>query len=110
MPRRTPLLSRVRSLMQRESARRAAETTVSTTPPPAPREPAARTPDRSDPSLETLEAEARHHRSRLALYRARLYAGKPTSPTRLRELERTSAGADARLRARRRVESDRGAD
>jgi hypothetical protein len=57
--------------------------------------------------LETLEAEARHHRSKLALYRARIYAGKPTSMTRLRELERTSAGADARLR--RRVEADRGA-
>jgi hypothetical protein len=33
----------------------------------------------------------------MALYRARLYAGKPTSATRLRELERTSAAADARL-------------
>jgi hypothetical protein len=108
MPRRT-LLSRVRSLMQRESGRRAAENIASTTPPPAPRAPAARTPDRSEPSLETLEAEARHHRSRLALYRARIYAGKPTSIARLRELERTSAGADARLRARRRVDADPGA-
>jgi hypothetical protein len=95
--------------MQRESARRSAEDTAPTPSPPAPRAAAARTPDRLDPRLETLEAEARHHRSRLALYRARIYAGKPTSMTRLRELERTSAGADARLRAQRRVEADRGA-
>ena len=44
-----------------------------------------------------LEAEARYHRDRLALYRARIYGGKPTRATRLRELERTAAGADARL-------------
>jgi hypothetical protein len=95
--------------MQRESARRAAEDTAPRTPPPAPLAPAARKPDRNEPSLETLEAEARHHRSRLALYHARIYAGKPTSIVRLRELERTSAGADARLRARRRVNADPGA-
>jgi hypothetical protein len=57
-------------------------------------------------TLETLDAEARYHRDRLALYRARVYANKPTSVTRLRELERASAGADARLEhARRRRKS-----
>jgi hypothetical protein len=57
----------------------------------------ATVPDRADHQLEQLEAEARYHRDRLALYRARVYGAKPTSLTRLRELERTSAGADARL-------------
>jgi hypothetical protein len=48
--------------------------------------------------LPQLEAEARHHRDRLALYRARVVSARPTSPARLRELERISAAADARLR------------
>ncbi|MDP1847551.1 MAG: hypothetical protein Q8K79_07155 [Solirubrobacteraceae bacterium] len=47
--------------------------------------------------LEHLEAEARHHRNRLALYNARILTGRPASPTRLEELRRISAGADARL-------------
>jgi hypothetical protein len=52
-----------------------------------------------DPAESRLEAEARYHRDRLALYRARVFSSKPTSPTRLRELERTSRAADARLQA-----------
>jgi hypothetical protein len=51
----------------------------------------------SEAELARLEAEARYHRERLALYRAKAYGPSPTSPTRLRELERTSAGAQARL-------------
>ena len=47
--------------------------------------------------LEHLEAEAQHHRNRLALYRARVLSGKPSSQTRLEELARISARADARL-------------
>ncbi|HEV2775691.1 MAG TPA: hypothetical protein VGV90_08890 [Solirubrobacteraceae bacterium] len=47
--------------------------------------------------LEHLEAEAQHHRNRLALYNARILTGKPSSPTRLEELRRISASADARL-------------
>jgi hypothetical protein len=54
-----------------------------------------------DPAESRLEAEARYHRERLALYRARVFSAKPTSPNRLRELERTSRAADARLRAAR---------
>jgi hypothetical protein len=52
-----------------------------------------------DPAESRLEAEARYQRDRLALYRARVYNAKPISPSRLRELERTSRAADARLRA-----------
>jgi hypothetical protein len=47
--------------------------------------------------LEHLEAEARHHRNRLALYNQRMLTGRPSSPMRLEELRRLSAGADARL-------------
>lgn len=54
-----------------------------------------------DPAESRLEAEARYHRDRLALYRARVYNSKPTSLGRLRELERISHAADARLRTAR---------
>ena len=47
--------------------------------------------------LEHLEAEAQHHRNRLALYNARILTGKASSHMRLEELRRISAGADARL-------------
>jgi hypothetical protein len=49
------------------------------------------------PDRETIEAEASHARARLELYRARVYAGKPTTPGRLRELERIASAAEARL-------------
>ena len=48
---------------------------------------------------EDLRALARHARQRLYLYRARSYGPRPTSETRLRELERQSDQAEARLRA-----------
>ena len=48
-------------------------------------------------SLAVLQAEARFHRERLALYRARRYAGRPTSEARFRELERASDVANGRL-------------
>ena len=51
--------------------------------------------------LETLEAEARYHRERLALYRAKIYGGSLTSPTRLQELEREREFAEQRLRRAR---------
>jgi hypothetical protein len=51
----------------------------------------------SPSELQQLEAEARYHRDRAALYRARLLTGRPADPSRLRELERISAAADARL-------------
>jgi hypothetical protein len=45
-----------------------------------------------------LEAEARYHRERLGLYRARAYGSDTTTPGRLRELERAAAQAEQRLR------------
>jgi hypothetical protein len=51
-----------------------------------------------DRRVKELEAEARYARDRLALYRARVLSAKPASAGRLRELERISTAADARLR------------
>lgn len=48
---------------------------------------------------DDLAAEARYHRQRYDLYRAKVYSGRPTSETRLRELERLCASAEARLAA-----------
>jgi hypothetical protein len=47
--------------------------------------------------IARLQAEAQHHRNRLALYNARVLTGKASSQTRLEELRRISAAADARL-------------
>lgn len=44
-----------------------------------------------------LVAEERHARSRLALYRAKAYSGRPTTERRLRELEREWRSAVKRL-------------
>jgi hypothetical protein len=71
--------------------------------PPAPTHEVARatpapTPP-STPDLEQMAAEARYHGDRLALYRARMHrTAEGTSLSRLRELERAAAAADARLR------------
>jgi hypothetical protein len=48
--------------------------------------------------LERLHDEARYRRERLELYRARLYGGRAASQGKLRELQRASDGATARLR------------
>ena len=47
--------------------------------------------------LEDLRAEARYRRERYDLYKAKIYGGRPTSPARLRELERAYDGSKARL-------------
>jgi hypothetical protein len=47
--------------------------------------------------LEQLHAEARYHRQRLDLYRARLYAGRALSGARLEEFQRVSDAAADRL-------------
>jgi hypothetical protein len=47
--------------------------------------------------LDQLRAEARYHRRRADLYRARLYGGRPVNPARLEELQRTSDRAAERL-------------
>ena len=48
--------------------------------------------------IEELRAEARYARERYDIYRAKMYGLRPTTTTRLRELERMHQGADARLR------------
>ena len=47
---------------------------------------------------ERLRDEARYRRERLELYRARLYGGRAASQSKLRELQRASDGAAARIR------------
>lgn len=49
--------------------------------------------------LENLRAEAQHARQRYQLYKAKAYGPRATSSARLRELERVSEQAEARLRA-----------
>jgi hypothetical protein len=46
---------------------------------------------------ERLRNEARYRRERPELYRARLYSGRAVGESKLRELERASEGAAARL-------------
>ena len=53
--------------------------------------------------LEQLDAEARYHRQRLDLYRARLHSGRRVSPERLEEFQRASDEAAARLSVARRA-------
>ena len=52
-----------------------------------------------DPRIEQLAAEARYHRERFELHRARVISGSPmaTSLGRLRELERSATAAQERL-------------
>ena len=57
------------------------------------------------PSIEELEAEARYARERYQLYRAKSYGPRPTSMARLRELQRTYEGAEARLQRARRAQA-----
>jgi hypothetical protein len=94
------LLRRVRELLgRREAARRlgrgAPDPPPATPSAPGPPDPPAVLPA---PDLRELEAQAHFHRDRVALYRARVLTAKPASAARLRELERASAAADARLR------------
>lgn len=51
--------------------------------------------------LESFRAEASYRRERLALYKARMYAGRARGPKRLNELQRSSDGAAERLRLER---------
>jgi hypothetical protein len=56
---------------------------------------------------EALRQEARYHRERLDLYRAKMYGGRAISDSKLRELKRAADGAAARLA--RAEEADRAA-
>jgi len=49
--------------------------------------------------LDDLRVQARYARERYDLYKAKAYGQRPTSPARLRELQRASDLAEARLRA-----------
>lgn len=52
--------------------------------------------------IEELQAEARYHRERHELYKAKTYGPRLTSVARLEELERRRRGAEARLRSAQR--------
>jgi hypothetical protein len=60
--------------------------------------------------LEELEAEARYHRERLALYRARAYSSRPTTFVRMQELERLFEYAERRLRRAQRESPSQASD
>ncbi len=49
--------------------------------------------------IEELQAEARYHRERYDLYKAKTYGPRLTSGARLMELERRCQGAESRLRS-----------
>ena len=53
---------------------------------------------RDSERLVDLREEARYRYERLELYKARLYAGRARSQDKLRELQRASDGAAARVR------------
>jgi hypothetical protein len=60
-----------------------------------------------DHSLELLRADAEYSRSRLALYRARVLTARPSSASKLRELERAADGAAERLGRAERAQAER---
>jgi hypothetical protein len=49
--------------------------------------------------IARLRMDARYHRERRDIYRAKAYGERPSSPVRLRELERAYELAEERLRA-----------
>ena len=49
--------------------------------------------------IDELRTEANYHRQRLDLYRAKLYGGRPLNTVRLKEFQRASDEAAARLAA-----------
>ena len=48
--------------------------------------------------LDDLRVQAQYARQRFDLYKAKAYGQRPTSPARMRELERACERAEARLR------------
>ena len=104
---RRGLLAAVRDRMRSQARVRATEDVDSDEGPVAPRTvDAPSRPMAPDDELEQIAAEARYHRDRLALYRARMHkAVGATSLTRLRELERIATAAQERFRHARRARS-----
>lgn len=60
--------------------------------------------------IEDLRNQARYWRERADLYRAKAYGPRPTTPARLRELERAAQQAEARLRQAEAAERGTGGD
>ena len=60
-----------------------------------------RMPDRESVRLDQLRTEADYHRQRLDLYRAKLYGGRAVNMERLKEFQRASDNAAARLQQAR---------
>jgi len=60
--------------------------------------------------IAELRAEARYRRERYELYRAKVYGPRPTTASRLRELERAHQGAEARLRRAEQANRTHGGD
>lgn len=91
---RRRLIAAVRERMRYRSSESEADRTSQ----PVVAKPPAR-PSLPDPLLEQLGAEARYHRDRYELYRARVVSGSaaPTSLGRLRDLERRATAAEERL-------------
>ena len=58
----------------------------------------------TDEQLQDLRSRARHARQRFDLYKAKAYGPRPTSASRLRELQRECEAAEQRLQA---AESER---
>jgi hypothetical protein len=101
--RRRRLLAAVRDRMRQDASGPAA-------PPASPPAPPRRRPAAEhDDELERLEAEARYHHDRADLYRAKTISGSstPTTPGRLRALERTAAAAADRLATAKRSRAGR---
>ena len=48
--------------------------------------------------LDDLRIDARYHRQRRDLYRAKMHGPRPTSPAQLRDLERVCVLSEGRLR------------
>ena len=63
---------------------------------------------RDEARLEELTQEARYRRERLELYRAKMYGGRQSSQSKLRELQRSYDGAMSRLKAARSASHDAG--
>jgi hypothetical protein len=57
--------------------------------------------------IDDLRAQAGCSRQRFKLYKAKAYGQRPTSPARMRELERTWQQAETRLLAAEAEERDR---
>ena len=98
---RRRLFGAVRDQMRSRAAR---ETHEARPPIAVPGRPRPAPAPAQDDELEQIEAEARYHRDRFDLYRARVQSGNAaTSLGRLRELERTATAAADRLTHARRT-------